>query len=59
MIQGILSIIIFAKAVRSETMLNGYEIIALCLSRIQDATSISFVAKLNAALRNCQEITFK
>lgn len=38
------------KGGESETMLNGYKIIALCLSRIQDATSISFVSKLNEAL---------
>lgn len=31
-------------------MLNGYKIIALCLSRIQDATSISFVSELNRVL---------
>lgn len=31
-------------------MLNGYKIIALCLSRIQDATSIDFVSELNDKL---------
>lgn len=31
-------------------MLNGYKIIALCLSRIQDATSISFVSECNEEL---------
>lgn len=31
-------------------MLNGYKIIALCLARIQDMTSIDFVSQLNSRL---------
>lgn len=32
-------------------MLNGYKIIALCLSRIQDTTSIDFISQLHSSLK--------